>query len=138
MTFTPYSNTGPFNNNLAPALAATFFNNVETFLDSITQSIVNDSHVTTDGNGHVTVVQIKLTTGSITRISVFTGTANSSGTLQAHGLGVKPDFCMFQETSGASDVNNFTWDINASDATNVKVWSGNASSRAYVALAVKL
>lgn len=81
---------------------------------------------------------LTLLAGTISRISVFTGSANSSGTLQAHGLGVKPDFCMFQETSTGADTNNFTWDINASDATNVKVWSGNASSRSYVALAIKV
>ena len=138
MTFTPYSNTGPFNNNAAPALAATFFNNIETFLDSITQSIVNDSHVTTDGNGHVTVVQIKLTVGSLTRVSVFTGSANNAGNLQAHGLGATPDFVTFIENNTVGDSNNFAWDKAASDATNVKVWGNNATARSYTALAIKL
>ena len=68
---------------------------METFLDSITQSIVNDSHVTTDGNGHVTVVQIKLTQGSITRIALIGDTTvahGSGGTSVSHGMGVTPSF----------------------------------------------
>ena len=139
MTFTPYANSGPFvNNTTPPGINATFLNNIETFLDSITQSIVNDSHVTTDGSGHVTVVQIKLTVGSLTRVNVFTGSANNSGQLQAHGLGVLPDFVVFMENSTGADSNNFTWDKTASDGTNVKVWGNNASSRSYTALAIKL
>src|SRR5216683_1480057 len=79
-----------------------------------------------------------LLTGSISRLSIFTGTANSSGTLQAHGLGATPDFCVFQQTNTAGDVNTFQWDKNASDGTNVKVWSNNATARQYIALAIKL
>jgi len=81
---------------------------------------------------------LSLLLGSLTRISIFTGSATSSGTLQAHGLGATPDFCMFQQTNTAGDVNTFQWDKNASDGTNVKVWSGNATARQYIALAIKL
>jgi len=45
---------------------------------------------------------------------------------------------MFQQTNTAGDVNTFQWDKNASDGTNVKVWSGNATARQYIALAIKL
>ena len=79
-----------------------------------------------------------LLAGSISRLSIFTGSATSSGNLQAHGLGATPDFCIFQETGTAGDVNTFSWDKNASDGTNVKVWTANATARTYIALAIKL
>jgi len=81
---------------------------------------------------------LQLLVGSFTRVSVFSGSATSSGTLQAHGLGVKPDWVQFQQTGASGDGNSFQWDINATDATNVKVWTLNASARFYVALAIKL
>jgi len=81
---------------------------------------------------------LSLLTGSISRLSIFTGSASSAGITQAHGLGATPDFCMFQQTNTAGDSNSFQWDKNASDATNVKVWSNNGTSRQYIALAIKL
>ena len=81
---------------------------------------------------------LSLLLGSLTRISIFTGSATSSGNTQAHGLGATPDFCMFQQTNTAGDSNSFQWDKNASDGTNVKVWSNNATARQYIALAIKL
>lgn len=83
------------------------------------------------------VQAIKFKVGSLTAWNIFTGSANSSGTLQAHGLGVKPDFVSLQETGTAGDTNTFSWDVAASDATNIKVWSLNATARPYIALAIK-
>ncbi len=79
-----------------------------------------------------------LLTGSISRLSIFTGSAGNTGNLQAHGLGATPDFCIFMATNTTWDVNTFTWDKNASDGTNVKVWGSNATVRNYIALAIKL
>ena len=166
MVFVAYANTGPFTNNVTPpGISATFLGNVESFLDQIVAPLVADSHVSADGLGNVTTLSATLTstgtgltvqhnatvsgritcsginfpTGSVTRMNVFTGSASSSGTLQAHGLGATPDFCIFQQTvSGGADTNDFQWDKNASDSTNVKVWSPNATSRNYIALAIKL
>lgn len=76
--------------------------------------------------------------GSLTKINIFSGTGSSAGVLNAHGLGVKPDFCVFQETGTAGDTNTFSWDVAASDTTNVMVWSANATARPFIALAIKL
>ncbi len=130
---------------LQPVLKATKVGDVA---EDIT--IMNDGTITTNGAiidnsvaqstfaGRVTVAGLNFPIGSLTRWNVFTGSANNVGTLQAHGLGVKPDFCMFQETGTAGDTNTFSWDIVASDATNVKVWTNNATLRTYIALAIKL
>src|SRR5260221_654175 len=165
MTFTAYVNVGPWTNNVQPpSISATFLNNLESFLDQIVAPLVADSHVSADGLGNVTTLSATLTstgtgltvqhnatvsgritcsginfpTGSVTRMNVFTGSASSSGNLQAHGLGATPDFCIFQQTNSAGDSNSFQWDKNASDGTNVKVWSNNATARQYIALAIKL
>lgn len=84
-----------------------------------------------------TAKALKFPVGSLTKWNIFTGSANNTGTLQAHGLGVKPDFVTFQETGTAGDANTFIWDIVASDSVNVKVWTGNATLRTYIALAIK-
>lgn len=55
MSFTTYANTGPFNNNALPALTATFFNNIEVFLDQIKSSAVADVNISADGSGNLTV-----------------------------------------------------------------------------------
>lgn len=81
---------------------------------------------------------ISLIAGSLSRISIFTGSANNAGTLQAHGLGATPDFAVFQETGTTGDTNTFSWDKAASDSTNVKAWTNNATLRPYIALALKL
>jgi hypothetical protein len=113
-------------------------------------TIMNDGTITTNGPitdnslststfaGRVAVAGLNFPVGSLTRWNVFTGSATNAGNLQAHGLGIKPDFVMFQETGAAGDANTFVWDIAASDATNVKVWTGNATARTYIALAIKL
>ncbi len=88
-------------------------------------------------SGKISTQGINLITGSISRTSIFTGSASSAGTTQAHGLGATPDFCMFQQTGAAGDANTFQWDKAASDGTNVKVWSGNASARNYIAWCIK-
>lgn len=83
-------------------------------------------------------IALKLLVGTASRVSVFTGSASSSGNLQAHGLGIKPDWVGLIETDTVGDSNNFAWDTAASDATNIKVWGNNATARGYVALAFKL
>src|SRR6266702_7401810 len=61
MTFTPYSNTGPFTNNVVPiCISATFLNNIENFLDQIDSSAVSDLNVTANGSGALTAVNAPL------------------------------------------------------------------------------
>lgn len=93
---------------------------------------------TLNSNGTLNGNTVQFTVGSITRLSIFTGSANNTGTLQAHGLGVKPDFVAILETQASGDTNTFSWDVGASDATNIKVWTLNATARTYTALAIKL
>ena len=139
MAFTSYAPTGPFtDNSVPPGLSAQYNNNIETFLQQIVAPIVADSHVSADGNGNVTVVQIKLTIGSLTRINVFTGSVNNSGGTFAHGLGVLPDFVAFQENNVGFDSTSFSWDKSASNNSTVKVYGGGATARSFVALAIKL
>ncbi len=105
----------------------------------VTNGAITDNSVATSTfAGRIAMAGFNLPVGSETRRNVFTGSATNAGNLQAHGLGVKPDFVMFQETGAAGDANTFVWDIVASDATNVKVWTGNATARTYIALAIKL
>ncbi len=80
MTFTPYSNTGPFTNNVVPpGISATFLNNIENFLDQIDSSAVADSNVTANGSGALTAVSLTLS-GSGTGLTV-----NHNATNGPHG-----------------------------------------------------
>src|SRR5258708_3348376 len=82
-------------------------------------------------SGKISTQGVNFITGSISRTSIFTGSASSAGNTQAHGLGATPDFCMFQQTGAAGDANTFQWDKAAIDGTNVKGWTGNASAPNY-------
>lgn len=61
MTYTVYTNSGPFVNGSAPGLSATFFNNIETFLDALW----GDSQITSDHSGGLTVVSLTATSAKI-------------------------------------------------------------------------
>lgn len=91
-----------------------------------------------DLSGSSGAIALKLFAGTISRVSVFTGSASTAGQLVAHGLGIKPDWVGFTENDTVGDSNNFAWDTAASDATNVKVWGNNATARSFTALAIKL
>ena len=129
MPFTTYANTGPFNNNANPALAATFFNNVETFLDEIVSSIVNDTNVTANGSGSVTLKTVNLTSGSLTRIhAIGPTTVTSGGTSVSHGLGATPDFVLpvLDEGSGGSAVIGINY--GGMNSSNFTAYSSQAST----------
>lgn len=122
--------------NAGDQLMATDHNGV------VTQTNTNTTDIATlkagpSFTGGITAPTVNFTTGSITRLSVFTGSATNAGTTQAHGLGATPDFCMFMETGTAGDTNTFSWDKAASDGTNVKVWTLNATARNYIAICIK-
>ena len=107
-------------------------------MQQIVAPLVADSHVSADGNGKIITAAIQLTRGSLSRISIFTGSANNTGSTQAHGLGVTPDICILMEVQSSGDNCSFVWDQSASNSTNVKVWTNFATARNYVALAIKL
>ena len=82
---THYIKTGPFNTNAAPAISATFLNNMETFL-----YYASDTAITTDGSGHLTVASIVLTHGTLTRVAFGFSAITTGGTTITHSLGVIP------------------------------------------------
>jgi hypothetical protein len=90
MTFVAYANTGPFTNNVTPpALSATLFNNMESFLDQIVASVVADANITANGSGALTVVSETITgsgTGlTVQHNAVVSGTLTSTGNHIANG-----------------------------------------------------
>ena len=56
MAFTSYSPTGPFTDNTTPpSLSAAYNHAIETFLQQIVASAVADSHISSDGNGNLSI-----------------------------------------------------------------------------------
>ncbi len=87
MTFSNYSNKGPFTDNVVPpGISANFLNGIENFLDQIVSSATADSHITADGNGNETAVALTLTAGG-TGLTVQHN-AQVSGSLSANSLSV--------------------------------------------------
>lgn len=92
MSWANYANTGPFVNNAAPGISATFLNNIESFLDQVIAPAAGDSHYTTDGAGNLTTVSVKGVLKSIGGGHTLTDwnfgatTANNGGTTVTHGI----------------------------------------------------
>ena len=84
-----YSKTGTFNAGAAPGISSTFLNNVETWIDSM-----DDANISANGSGQMSMLKLALTTGTVTRISRFSGTG--SVTAASHGLGSTPDIILLQ------------------------------------------
>src|SRR6266568_2197985 len=100
MTFTPYSNTGPFTNNVVPpGISATFLNNIENFLDQIDSSALTAVSLTLSGSGTGLTVQHNATiTGTLTQTGAASFNAAGTGLTVAHNATV----------SGALTVNGAT------------------------------
>src|SRR5258708_6931061 len=111
-----YANTGPFTNNATPGISATFLNNIENFLDSIT-SAPYDSHITADGSGNLTVVSLVLPHGSVHAIAWGSiASCTNSGTTITHGLGGTPGIVIGQVQSATGQtgaVTTYTTSIGA-------------------------
>lgn len=152
MTFTPYSNSGPFiNNSVPPGINATFLNNVENFLDQLDSSAAADVHITSDGAGNETLLSANLTgagtgltvqhnalvkgnltvnailalvTGSLTRIAKA-GPFSVSTTLTAfnHGLGAVPDFVITSIDAGSVTAHQCYVEYSSLSSTQVKLQS---------------
>src|SRR6266571_2112129 len=147
MTFTPYSNSGPFQNNIVPpGISATFLNNVENFLDQIDSSAVADANVTANGSGALTAVSLTVTGsgtgltvngattlngvlnligGAISRIGFGFNAATTGGTAITHGLGATPTIVLIcprttQTTFAVDSVGSTTF--TAFVGTNCNVW----------------
>lgn len=137
MTWANYSNTGPFvNNSTPPGISATFLNNIESFLDQFSGSVVTDGNISTNGSGTLTVKTIALTTGTLTRISKFTGTGTGSAQTATHGLGAVPDMVIVQYAGnfGSPPTHPIYWYNTTS--SSVTIVADNAY--AWVAIAIKL
>ena len=92
MAWTKYSDSGPFTDNTTPpGISAGLLNNIESFLNQFAGSVVTDGSISTNGSGTLTVKEIKLSTGTLARISKFSGTGNQT---VSHGLGANPDMVL--------------------------------------------
>lgn len=81
------------------------------------------------------VQAIKFIVGSVTRWSMFSGTATTVATAFAHGLGVKPDIILMQLTIVSSTAHGVYYNPAIMDATNVNIQSDGTNT--FVALAIK-
>lgn len=100
----PYSNTGPFTNNITPpGISSTFLNNVENFLDTV-NTMATDSNNTSDGSGNATVHSMTFAHGKITRIAFgFIASLTNAGQTITHGLGGTPSFVVGQVVAGTGN-----------------------------------
>jgi len=114
-----YTATGPFANGGAPGIQSSFLNNIETFLAGY-----SDSHISVDGNGKLTVVNVALAVGGISRIKTFGPVACINGkTTVAHGLGVTPDWIGITILAAASgSTASAGYDSSTVTSTNVDIW----------------
>ena len=81
---------------------------------------------------------LALVQGTISRISIFSGSATNVFSNTAHGLGVVPDAVFFCETNTGADTTTFQWNPAGSTSTNVSVYSSAGSSpRNFIAIAIK-
>ncbi len=113
MTFTAYSNSGPFTNNVVPpGISSTFLNNIENFLDQIDSSAVADANITANGSGALTAVSLTLS-GSGTGLTVqhnatITGTLTQTGAASFNAAGTGLTVAHNATVSGALTVNGAT------------------------------
>ena len=138
LLFSGYSNTGPFVTNAAPALDATFFNNVENFLDTV-NSLATDTHNSSDGNGNATVSSVSFSHGRITRIAKagpYTVTTTMKGF--NHNLGDTPDFVAISMLSGLISVHQVYVDYGSLSSTQVRMQSDISSGIGVYILTLKL
>lgn len=78
---------------------------------------------------------ITLLTGSVSRISKFSGTAPNVSTAFNHGLGAVPDIVLLQVTGTSNALSMVKYDVASLTSTQVSIVSD--SSRAFVGLAIK-
>ena len=136
--FMGYGNTGPFTSNALPALDATFFNNIENFLDTVT-SIATDHNNTSDGNGNATVKSMHFTTGKITRIAkAGPYTVNTTEKAFNHNLGAVPDFVAVTMISGFTGANSCYVDFGNLTSSQVSLQSSVSGGLGVYILSLKL
>jgi hypothetical protein len=124
-----YANTGPFTNNVTPpGISATFLNNIENFLDTIT-SVAYDSHVSSDGSGNVTVASLKLANGQIHAIAWgFISACTFNGTTVTHGLGGTPGVVFGQVGAGTGNTGAVVAYVSSLGSTTFVMATNSASN----------
>ena len=142
-----YVPAGPFVSGGAPGLSASFFNNIETFLQSI-NAVATDPITTSDGAGTETFTAVnankfQLTgtgaivaflAGSISRISFFSGTGNATVN---HNLGAVPTFCMIMYAGAGSPFGTLpTHPVYYYNATSTQVTVVADSGYSWLAMAI--
>src|SRR6266480_7780881 len=136
--FMGYANTGPFVSNALPALDATFFNNVENFLDTV-NSMATDTHNSSDGNGNTTVSSVSFAHGRISRIAKagpYTVTTTMKGF--NHNLGATPDFVAISMQSGVISTHQVYVDYGSLSSTQVRMQSDTSTGIGVYILTLKL
>lgn len=102
---------------------------------------VNNTNVATinaDGSFQMVSGPVEFITGSLRRISSFSGTANTSFANYNHGLGIIPDIVLIQFV-GSTAGDSATFSYNPATMTNaiVAITCNDATPRSFVALAIK-
>lgn len=91
MSFVAWANAGPWTNNTGPPfINATYLNNIDSFLDQITSSVVADANITANGSGNMVVGGGLTVNGAGTALSIahnatVSGTLTSTGNHVANG-----------------------------------------------------
>lgn len=106
--------------------------------DAVSDTEIFPGHITTTATGNADFIQtseVKLLHGTISRISMFTGTAPNVSTPFNHGLGAVPDMVLLTLTGTNNTASMVKYDASSLTSTQVSIVSD--SSRAFVGLAIK-
>lgn len=130
-----YTQYGPFTDNSAPGISASFLNPLETFLLAI-NSAGYDSFVSSDGSGNVTLNGLRVG-GGLTTLAPITTVKNgsTSGTMTVYefltGTSLKIVLVRFGNyKNAAASANNVT--LNTPFSLFAHIHSGNAQGLNYV------
>lgn len=99
---------------------------------------INGVNVFTRNSGGAVLLAgtFKFLVGSISRISMFSGSCGTTTTAFNHGLGVVPDIILIQVLGTVSSVHTVLYDNTTMTTTQVNLTS-NFSNNSFVALAIK-
>lgn len=106
--------------------------------DAVSETLMQPGNITTTAASNADFVQtseVKLTHGTLARISMFSGSAPNVSTPFNHGLGAVPDMVLLTLTGTNNTASMVKYDASSLTSTQVSIVSD--SSRAFVGLAIK-
>lgn len=130
-----YQQYGPFANNSAPGISASFLNALETFLLAI-NAAAYDSNVTSDGNGNVTANGLVVGSGMTSLVAQTTvKNGSTSGTMTVYefftGSSLKIVLVRYGNyKNAAASANNVT--LNTPFSLFAHAFSGNAQGTQFL------